>query len=278
METSAVRGAPSAAALATPGHPSVVAWGAILAGAVAALATSIVLLSLGAGLGFASVSPWGDEGATAKTIGVAAVIWLVVVQWLSAALGGYLTGRLRLRWTVYTEDEVYFRDTAHGFLSWAVAVAFVALITASATTGILGTAAGGASMGAAQGAAANDRGMGYFADSLYRTTGPTPGGSAQTSSAQDLRGETTRILARGVSGDVNADDRAYLARLVSARTGMSQAEAQTRVDTVITQAKQAADTARKATAALAIATALSLAIGAFIAAVSAGLGGRLRDE
>ena len=80
-------------------------------------------------------------------------------------------------------------------------------------------------------------------------------------------------------------DRTYLVQLVAAKTGMPQADAQKRVDDAIestkeaeTEARQAADAARKATATFAIFTALSLMIGAFVACAAAAFGGNIRDE
>jgi hypothetical protein len=269
---------------------SAVGWGAIVAGAVGALATSIILITLGAGLGLSAASPWAGEGMSAKAIGVTAVIWLVVVQWLSAAIGGYLTGRLRLRWNYFDRDEVFFRDTAHGFLAWGLAVAIVALSATTMTSGLIGSATTGAAAGAAS--KSHESSMGYFADSLYRVDTPatpmattdqaTPGAvmitPAPRKSPDDTNAETVRILSQGIGDDLAPDDRAYLAHLVAQRTGMTDQDAQQRVDAVVTKAKTAADKARKAAATLAIMTALSLAIGAFIAAVAAGYGGHLRDD
>lgn len=112
---------------------SAVSWAAILAGAFATAAIALLLAVLGAGFGLSSLSPWSSTGATLATVGVGAAIWLVIVQWLSAALGGYLTGRLRSAWTGVHTDEVFFRDTAHGLLMWAVAVigAFIACVAAA---------------------------------------------------------------------------------------------------------------------------------------------------
>src|SRR4029453_17552013 len=95
---------------------SAVSWAAILGGAVGAISATLVLTALGTALGFASISPWSNAGASATALGVGAVIWLVVTQWLSAAFGGYLTGRLRTKWAANNSDEVFFRDTAQGFL------------------------------------------------------------------------------------------------------------------------------------------------------------------
>src|SRR5580658_684017 len=105
---------------AAPAEPvaSAVSWTAILAGAVVAIAVTLILFTLGSGVGFAAASPWADGARTAAHIGVFAGIWLIVVQWIASAMGGYLTGRLRTRWAGTHTHEVFFRDTAHGFLTW----------------------------------------------------------------------------------------------------------------------------------------------------------------
>ena len=120
-----------------------VSWGAIVAGAAAAAALSLILLILGVGLGLSSVSPWASDGVGATTFGVTTILWLTLTQSLALAMGGYLAGRLRTKWTGVHTDEVYFRDTAHGFLAWA---------GASMAGGIANTA--GSAMG---GAAASSR-------------------------------------------------------------------------------------------------------------------------
>ena len=86
-----------------------------------------------------------------------------------------------------------------------------------------------------------------------------------------------RILGRAVGGEIAADDRTYLAQLVSQRTGLTQADAEARVDQVVAAAKQDVDTARQAATAIAFAMALSLLIGAFVASVGGAIGGRHRD-
>lgn len=122
---------------------SAVSWGAIVAGAAAAAALSLILLILGMGLGLSSVSPWANEGISAESFGMSTIIWLTVTQLLSSALGGYLAGRLRTKWVDIHNDEIYFRDTAHGFLSWAVA----SLATAVLLTSVIGAVlSGGASV------------------------------------------------------------------------------------------------------------------------------------
>jgi hypothetical protein len=273
-----------------PAAPAV-SWGAIAGGAFVIAATGFILLALGAGFGFASPSPWQDQGPSAAKFAIVAAIWLIVVQWVSSGLGGYVAGRLRTRWASLHVDESYFRDTAHGIVAWAVAaVITIALLSAGASSILGGTARGvtriaaGAAQGASQGATQNANSAapsGYLVDTLFRSDRPNP-----NANPQDVRGEATRILANDlVSGEVPVADKTYLAQLVATQTGLSQDDAQKRVDDVIAKAKQAeqkareaADAARKAARNLAFFTAFSLLIGAFIAGVAAKMGGHHRDE
>jgi hypothetical protein len=100
-------------------------WGAITAGALGAVGITFVLISLGPAWGHVTVSPWSPSGSAPAAFGIAAGIWLIVTQWLASGLGGYLAGRLREKWVGIRTDEVMFRDTAHGFLAWALATLIV---------------------------------------------------------------------------------------------------------------------------------------------------------
>lgn len=275
-----------------------VSWAAIFAGAAAAAALSLILVVLGAGLGFAATSPWANEGASAKALGITTIVWLLVTQILASGLGGYIAGRLRVKWANLHADEVYFRDTAHGFLAWAVATLVAATLIlgtagniagagAQAGANVVAGAATGAGM-AAGGAAANSEGsdpMGYFVDSLFRTDGPA---SVSEDAANGVAG---RILTKTLAGDgtLSAEDRTYLAQLVAQRTRLTQAEAEARVDQVYAQARQAAedakvaaqqaaDTAAKVAAWTALWTFIALLCGAFFASFAALFGGRQRDQ
>lgn len=119
----------------TQSNTSAVSWGAIVAGAAAAAALSLILLILGTGLGLSSVSPWAHSGISAKTFGVSTILWVTATQLIASGMGGYLAGRLRTKWVAVHTDEVYFRDTAHGFLAWAVA----SLVTAALLTSVIGS-------------------------------------------------------------------------------------------------------------------------------------------
>lgn len=269
-----------------------VSWGAILAGAAGAAALSMILVLLGSGLGFSAMSPWANEGASAKTLGVTTVIWLAATQIIASGLGGYLAGRLRVKWSNMHGDEVYFRDTAHGFLSWAISTLIAAALIVSSVSGAVGSGvqAGASAVAGVAGTAAVAAGStqgdqyGYFVDSLFRDDRPA------AVSDDAARGVVVRIFAKTLANDgqLAPEDRAYLAQLVAQRTNLSQADAQARVDQVYGQmkqavadaklkAQQAADTAAKIAAATALWTFIALLCGAFIASLAAIWGGRRRD-
>ena len=257
-----------------------VSWGAILAGAFAAAALSFILVILGFGLGFSSVSPWSGSGLSAQTIGYSTIVWIAFTQIAASAIGGYLAGRLRVKWTSVHTDEVYFRDTAHGFLAWAVASLATAALLSSAVGAVLSGGAkvagsAGAAVVAAGGAAmtadANDsRGgdgiSGYFIDSLFRPATATASGAPaapgtdtaaavapladgrSTPVTQPQRTEVTRIFANALhTGALPDTDKKYVAQLLAQRTGMSQADAEKRVsDTYATYKKNIDDATLKA--------------------------------
>jgi hypothetical protein len=285
------------AGLAVESAVSAISWPAIFAGGIAAAAASVVLVLLGSGVGLTTISPWPPQSATTTTFTIAAGIWLIVVQWLSSGLGGFLTGRLRTRWMRVHTHEVFFRDTAHGLLTWGLATVIGALLALSAVSSITGTAtraaatlasgavqvagqtgAGRASAGVPASSLAQSQA--YEVDTLFRGEKPelAPSDSA-------VRAETTRIFMAGaLNGGIPDADRAYLVDTVAARTGLSSDDARKRVDDAIAQEKtaevrvrEAADTARKSAAAAAIFAALSMLIGAFIACAAAAYGGSLRD-
>ena len=309
---------------------SAVAWGAILAGAAAAAALSLILLILGTGLGLSAMSPWAQAGATAATLGVSTIAWITLTQLLASGMGGYLAGRLRTKWVAVHTDEVFFRDTAHGFLAWAVAsLTTAALLTSTigsivssgvqAGASVVGGAATAAmSAGAAGAATAGSEAlrsdgaagpMNYFVDALFRKDAAAGAASGSVSASATASAsapanvpsantdaspaasasEVTRILMNSVrTGALPAEDVRYVGQVVAQRTGLSQTDAEKRVTDTYTRmqtklrdaevaAKQAADTARKASAYAALWLFVSLLIGAFVASLAATFGGRQRD-
>lgn len=254
-------------------------WGAIIAGAVAAAAASVILLAVGSSIGLASVSPWGQAGASVGALTLGAVIWLILTQWIASGVGGYLAGRLRTRWPGTHENEVFFRDTAHGFLAWAV----VTLLTVT----LLATTAGNSLRGNGQTDAIvgrDDKGsvlLAYDVDYLFRNNRSVPSASLAEARLQADRILKTTIITNATS----PQDRAYLVQLVIQETAISPAMAQRRVGEVLVREQearqsliQATEIARKSAAALSIYTALSMLIGALIASVAAALGGKQREQ
>lgn len=277
----------------TPSPSSALSWGAVLAGAAAAAALSLILLALGVGLGVSSISPWAYQGASASTLAVGTVVWLLITSLAASGIGGYIAGRLRSQWHDSDGDEAHFRDTAHGFLAWAVATLFSAAILTSAATAMLGTAAKvGAAVAATTGATSSvaavagadpfAQNVNYFVDMMFR--GPKPADGDGASSVREARG----IVTASMAGEMSQGDKAYLGQMVASRTGLSPADAEQRVTQTVTAAKLAADAAaakakevaeaaRKATAYTALWIFVSLLVGAFYSSLAATWGGRQRD-
>jgi hypothetical protein len=263
---------PASSAIERPSPPvlggasvdvSAVSWAAVFAGATAGAALSLILLMLGVGLGLSSLTPWQAQGAGAAAVGVSTIAWITLTQLAASGMGGYLAGRLRTRWTGTDPDEVYFRDTAHGFLAWATASLATAAFLTSAISAVLGTGlqAGGAAAGGAatnsttlatggaeatagrppgEGLAAN--GTMYFVDSLFRasplaaaTAASAPTGAAQVvGQGADVRStapEIARIFAAAAAdGALSADDARHIALTVAQSTDLSPAAAERRVN------------------------------------------------
>ncbi len=264
---------------------SAVSWPAITAGTVVAVSVTFVLMALGSGLGLAFVSPWPGRGVSATAFTALMAIWLIVVQWGASALGGYTAGRLRTKWAGLHTHEVFFRDTAHGLVTWATATVLGALLMGAAA---LHTAGKGVQAAGALSRAGTERSMhrsagggerpSYEMDQLFRSTGAEP-------VAAERYAEAARVLNKAVTdGSLSSEDNAYLTDLVAARAAIPPQEAQKRVNDALAQvkaaelrARKAADTARRTSAEFSIYMALSMLVGAFVACAAAALGGRLRD-
>lgn len=263
-------------------HSHSICWGAVFAGAAGAASLSLILLVLGVGLGLSSVSPWSSQGVSAETFGVSTIAWITFTQLAASGLGGYLAGRLRHRWGRVHTDELYFRDTAHGFLAWSIAM----LATAGMLTAAIGTiVGGGAKAGAtavvaapatATAASASGLSPDYFVDTLFRSVGEgaataasapasspdggtfAPDGAAvvpsgsETAVAAPVRpdapptAEAVRIFANAASANaLPADDARYLGQLVAQRTGLGQQEAERRVTEAFARLQAKAMAARE---------------------------------
>jgi len=271
---------PVAATALRPG----LSWSAIFGGAAVATAVTVMLTALGSGIGLASVSPMSHDNPSAVTFTVWAAIWLIIVQWIASFFGGYLAGRLRPSLGGVHRDEVTFRDTATGFVTWAVAALFALALVVSGAGSVIGSIgkAVTAAAGSVETTASPATGFapsGYLLDTLFRPSQNL----AQTSNPQ-AKAEAGRILATEAVTPISSADHDFLVQLVEANTGLSQADATARVDQTIAAeqkaidtAKQTANAARKAAAAFAAYTFFSMLVGAFIACVAGAIGGRQRD-
>ncbi len=257
-----------------------VCWGAIIAGALVSCAVTLFLLALFVGGGLTAISPWEGEGVSSTTVSVLAGIGMLAAAIVASGLGGYVTGRMRHAWEDVHDNERYFRDSAHGLVTWALGTLIVATVLAGAATHIVAGASAGSipAAGAAAAQSASRPGDRYV-DALLRSDNPAALQRSAAGDQETTRGELTRIIAPAMTrgGDVAAADRAYAARIVAARTGLSQADAEQRVSATIAQAKEAADKARKAARNAAMWLAASLLAGAFAAMLAAIEGGKLRN-
>ena len=219
--------------------------------------------------------PVGNSGVSASTFQIGTGLYLIVVAMLASSIGGYIAGRLRTKWVGVHTHEVFFRDTAHGFLAWGFATVLGATLLAAAASNIAGGASS-AGASAIQSAAGSTGPVDYYVDVLLRTN---PTASPNTADLGAAHTEIARILMTGLrGGDIPEPDRTYVGQLVAARTGLSQAEADKRISDVITQAKTALDNARRAAAKLSLWLTASLLIGAFCASLAATDGGYVRDN
>jgi len=223
---------------------SAASWPSIFAGAFVAASATVTLVALGSGIGFASISPWSGHGVSVATFAVSTAIWLIVTQWIAAALGGYIAGRLRTRWLGTHTHEVFFRDTAHGLIAWAVATILVAVVAAGSVFSAAGIAA-----------------IEARAEATHIVANAFASGSMP---------DTDRTyLAEQVAARTGASRSEAQARVADLTAAVMQSQEELKAD---------ADRAKKATAQASIYLALSMLIGAFIASVAAALGGRIRDR
>jgi hypothetical protein len=283
---------------------SAVSWGAILAGAAAAAAMSLILLILGTGLGLSAVSPWVQTGISAESFTITSILWLGCASLIAAGTGGYLAGRLRTRWLAVDPDEVYFRDTAHGFLTWAVATLVTATVLTTVIAGIVGTAAQTTAAVAAgsmtAGVLASRTGIAdpadsvdhqYLLDALFRRNASPAGlNEASGQSLAAAMAETGRIIVNALPLDsLPADDLRHGALLIASHTGLSEqaasqrltnshASIRTSLSDAETAALETADLAREAASYAALWLFVALLAGAFVASWSATFGGRQRDQ
>lgn len=269
-------------------------WAAIIAGALIATALSLLLTLFGSSIGLFVASPWSQDGVSAETLGIIAVLWFAFTNIYSIAVGAYFTGRMRPRVSDYKVDEVTFRDGANGLVVWALSLLIAASLAAGLGSSIANMATQTATM-AARGAAEVVAPVADEAtDTLWREfsqqpegqqPAPEPGAAPaeRTMPTQAEREEVLRILRRGlVAGEIKEEDRTYLAQLLERRTGMTPEEAQQRVRTAVTEAvdraKSVVEAARRGAAFAGFWASIILLLSGVAAWWAGGLGGTHRDE
>ena len=260
------------AAPALEGTAIPVQWGPIVAGAIAAAALAIVLHGFAAAIGLAvsSTAPtWRDASIALVLL---SGLYLILAALAAYGLGGYLAGRLRARLAAATPEEVEFRDGTNGLLVWALATVLAALLafaTAQSLTRLAAPAGGPAGPSAS---VAGENIIAYDLDRLFR------GDRRGEGDINSIRAEAARILLTTSSHrGMSTEDRAYLVRLVAARTGLSAPDAEQRVDDVAARAKENIQRARRSAVIIAFSAAAAALLGAAAAWFAACAGGRIRD-
>ena len=272
-----------------------VQWGPVILGALSASAISMVLLTFGAGIGLSATSPYPYAGASAKALAVIAALYAAVTAVASFAAGGYIAGRMRLPATVELEESD-FRDGAHGFAVWALALVVGGTLAASGIAGAAKTVvqsgaavAGGAAAGAASNPALGQIAMAPTDYAVDRILAPAPGAAPAATAGRaraDMVAPVTRIFAASLkTPQLDARDRATLVAIVQQQTGLPQAEAEKRVDEAYTElkaaeqkARDAAEAARKAALITAFGIAATLLLGCAAACAGAAAGAHHRAE
>jgi hypothetical protein len=256
---------------------------AIIGGAAIATAISWVMTSFGAGIGLAA-APAARGGWGAVAVSLAAGIWVLWIAVSSFAAGGYVAARMRRPTPDLSEHERDVSDGAHGLMVWAIGLIVVAYLASPAFSGLAkSSAALGVAAGAAQTAKVDP--VAHLVDRLMRggDTSANPNANAnQTALRDDMQRSLGLVVANGT---IDPKDKAYLVQQVSARDGLSPADAGAQVDDAVTQlaavhekAREDATIVRKAGVILAFLTAASLLVAAVTAWRAAQAGGRHRDQ
>ena len=261
------------AGLVTDDAPIQIQWGPIVAGSIAATALALVLHAFAAaiGLSVSSTAPtWRDASIALVLL---SGLYLLLAAVVSYGFGGYLAGRMRSRVAISAvEEEIEFRDGTHGLLVWALATLLTALIAFGAIQSVIRTAAPSSGMAGPAASIGGENIIAFDLDRLFR------GDRRPDGDISYARAEAGRILLTTASHrGMQPEDRAYLVRLVSARTGLSPAEAERRVDDVTARAKENINRARRSAVVLAFMTGAAALLGAAAAWYAACAGGRHRD-
>jgi len=254
-----VEGAPTLA--------SRISWGAILAGAIVALAIGLMLNTLGAAVGAAMADTNARHIPDASSFGIGAGLWLLISNLIGLAVGGYTAARLS-----GTADGT--DSTLHGLAVWAATLLISAVLLGNLIAGVASTAISGASNvlgGLAHGAGSVVSTVGSQVADHSTANSLSSGGqslinqmqgdlaapskASDMSAAQRRAAITKLIRKRIVDGKLSHADRSRLDDLVAAELGVSRDQAKQKIAQVeqqsqadIAKLKQDAQQAAKATA------------------------------
>lgn len=257
-------------------------WGPVIAGALTAAALATVLHAFAGAIGLAvsSTAPtWRDASVA---LWLLSGVYLILVAVVSYGLGGYVAGLLRECHTIIgapaaaperVDDDIEMRDGLHGLIVWALATLLTALLLVGAVAATTRLAAPSGGAAGPSTSVAGENLIAFDLDRLLR------GERRQGDDVEHTRAEAARILLTSSShSGVAAEDRAYLVRLVAARSGLAAPEAERRVDAAIASAKENIARARRSTVILAFMVGAAALLGAAAAWFAAVAGGEQRDD
>jgi hypothetical protein len=221
-----------------------ISWGAVLAGAVVAVATTLLLSLLGASMG-------AGLSADLANYGTGAAIWEIINLALSMAFGGYVAARL-------SGTHSHVDAELHGITVWGVAVLLGSVLLAQAASGLIGMVWQGAGSvvsqvvggaGAISGVLPPEASPQAMIDRLQQSLGNS--GDPTTMSHEQISAEMAALVRRSVvNGNLSESDRNRLVALVAAQSGVTKEEAARRVTAMENDAKTSlAQTEQKARAA-----------------------------
>lgn len=251
-----------------------ISWGAIFAGAFVTMAVFITLQILGAGIGASSLDLTGSQTTSARSLGIGAAIWWFIMGLIALFIGGWVTGRLG--WRPAKIDRIL-----HGLTVWSVFYVALFLLATSALGALVGggisllssgVSAAGQAASTPQGQQAIQQALpsqGITSQTIQQEIAKIMGGGASQQNQQGNESLATAVNDY-MKSNKTPQDRQQLAQTITQATGMSQAQANqliANLERSVEQAKQTGEQAAKVTGASLIGLAISMLIGAVVAAL-----------